>query len=56
MGGGQVEIETLEADRREAYHASRGTKEDCSCATEGMGAGEGEEGHLINNAFRGQFP
>ncbi len=46
MGSYQGEIETFEAGQREAYHESRGTRENCGCATKEMGAGEGEDGRL----------
>lgn len=46
MGSGQSEIQAFEADEQEAYDESRGTKENCSSATEKMGTGEGEEGQL----------
>jgi len=46
MGCGQSEIEACEAGQRETYHESRGTHENCGCATEEMGAGEGEEDRL----------
>jgi len=50
MGGAQSEIEACEAGRREAYHESRGPKENCGCTAQEMGAGEGEESGLNEKA------
>jgi len=46
VGGDQSEIEAFEAGQREPYHECRSAKENCGCAKEEMGAGEGEQSQL----------
>jgi hypothetical protein len=52
-GSWQSEIGAIEAGQRDAYHESRSAKEHSRCATEEMGAGEGEEGRLKRRRRRG---
>jgi hypothetical protein len=43
VGGAQIEIGAVEARQRETYNECGGSKENCGCATEAVGAGEGEK-------------
>jgi hypothetical protein len=52
VGSGQNPIEVFEACDQEAYNERRGTKENCGCATKEIGAAEGEEGRLNDDAAR----
>ncbi len=54
-GGGQNEIDSFKADQREAYHESRGTKENRGCAAEEVGAREGEDRQLTRRRTRLYF-
>jgi hypothetical protein len=55
VGGGQSAIEACEAGQRKAHNESHGAKENCGCAAKEMGAGEGEEGRLGDNAPGSHF-
>jgi hypothetical protein len=50
VGGSQGEIKAAETGRIDAHDEYRSMEENCGCATEEMGAAEGEEGRLNQNA------
>jgi hypothetical protein len=46
VGGGQGEIKAVKAGEHKAHNEHRGAQENSGCATQEMGAAEGEESQL----------